>query len=201
MVELLKHQRGDVQVASAWGLTQLKIEQLLPEMLDHAQSVYDGFARGELQDTMPGASLHVAHLFVAFGDQRYRQADPLLRKYLPKIRSLGDEARPAAAWALGLIHEDDLQEDLVEIMVERLNDTGPFGEDGEVRRMCAVAMGRMQAKSALPDLRKHSVTQDNAGRACLWAIERMTGEKPPPLPEIDAREIGGWFLMPIPDKS
>ncbi len=98
MVELLGHQRGEVQVATAWGLKQLKIAELLPDMLDHAQSVYDGFRSGQLNRDVLGPSLQMAHLFIAFGDQRYHQADPLMRKYLPKDFSLGDHSRPAAAW-------------------------------------------------------------------------------------------------------
>ncbi len=197
MVELLGHQRGDVQVASAWGLSKLQLNELLPDMLDHTQSVYDGFKSGQLNDNMPGVSRHIAHLFIAFGDQRYEEADSLMRKYLPKDFSLGLHSRPAAAWALGVLFEDDLQEDLVPILEQRLNDAGgPSPENDEMRRMCATALGRMKAESALPSLRKQA-GGGPAGFACYWAIELMTGEKPPP-PGTETSVIGDWFLMPIP---
>lgn len=199
MVELLGHDRGDVQVAAAWGLSELRLKEHLPDMLDHAQSVYEGFKSGQLNDRMRGASRHVAHLFIAFGDHRYREADPLLRKYIPKDYSMGQQARPAACWALGMIYEDDVQEDLVPLMVARLNDdAGPEAEDDDVRWMCANALGRMKAESAIPDLRKHRGT-GSVGYTCCWALERMTGEKPL-LPKTEKAVIREWFLMPVPER-
>ncbi len=195
MVELLGHERGDVQVASAWGLSELRIKELLPDMLDHARSVYDGFKSRQLNDNMQGASRHIAHLFIAFGDQRYKEADSLLRKYLPKDFSLGYQSRPAAAWALGLLFEDDVQEDLVPILERRLNDVGPEPEDDDMRQMCATALGRMKAESAIPSLRKNA-GMGPAGFACYWAIERITGEMPPP-PKSESSTVEDWFLMPI----
>ncbi len=193
MVELLGHPRGEVQVAAAWGLTKLRIEELLPDMLDHAQSIYDGFRSGILNDNMPGASLHVAHLFIAFGDQTYQAAEPLMRKYMPKDRSLGYESRAAAAWALGMLHQGDADSELVAICVGRLNDNGIEADDFDLRSMCAISLGRMMAESALPDLRKNASV---AMPACYWAIERMTGEKPPEF-TYDADVVDDWFLSPI----
>jgi HEAT repeat protein len=200
MVELLGHERGEVKVASAWGLTQLRIEALLPDMLDHAQSVYDGFKSKQLNDNMPGVSLHVAHLFIAFGDQRYSEAHPLLREYLPKSYTLGYEARPAAAWALGMLYEDDPQEDLAKIMVERMSDNGMEPEISHVQQMCAISLGRMKAESGLGALRKFANSDSDLGRACYWSIERMTGETAPPGRTLTG-EIGGWFLEPIRDEG
>jgi HEAT repeat protein len=193
MVELLGHQRGEVQVASAWGLTQLRVAELLPDMLDHAQSVFDGFQAGQLSLSTPAASRHLAHLFIAFGDQQYRPADPLLREYLPKLNHLGYDSRPAAAWALGLIYQDNPQEDLARILVERLNDVGGLDpESQDMRHMCAISLGRMKAESALESLRR----QAPGNRACYWAIQQITGEEPPPIPTLD-REFSGWFLSPL----
>lgn len=198
MVELLGHQRGDVQVAAAWGLSKLRMEEHLADMLDHAQSVYDGFKSRQLNDSMRGASLHVAHLFIAFGDQKYMPADALLRKYLPKDFTMGMEARPAAAWALGWLYEDNPQEDLAKALLGRLNDTGNMNpEDDDVRWMCAISLGRMKAESALPSLRNHASPLPS-GMACHWAIEQMTGEKPPKLVSKPG-SVDDWFLMPIRD--
>lgn len=200
MVELLGHERGEVQVASAWGLTQLRIEALLPDMLDHAQSVYDGFKSNQLNDAMPGVSLHVGHLFIAFGDQRYSEAHTLMRKYLPKSFTLGYEARPAAAWALGMLYEDDPQDDLAKIMVQRMSDNGQEPEITDVQYMCAISLGRMKAESALNDLRKFAYPDGGLGGACYWSIERITGEIPPPI-RTQTREIGGWYLEPIREEG
>lgn len=195
-VELLGHQRGEVQVATAWGLTRLRIPELLPGMLEHAESIYEGFRARQLNDNMPGKSLHVAHLFIAFGDQEYEDAVPLMRKYLPKNFDIGVEARAAAAWAIGLIYLDNLQEDLAKIMEGRLNDSGGMEpEVDEVRLACALSLGRMRAEATLPSLRKNAV-EGSVGGACYWSIERITGEPPPELREL-VTVIEGWFLAPI----
>ncbi len=192
MVELLAHDRGEVKVAAAWGLTQLKIEELLPAMLAHAQGV---------NDLAPAVREQVAHLFIAMGDQRYAAAVPLMREYLPKNFTIGTNARAAAAWALGLVYEDDPQADLVNIMLERLNDTRSVEPElSEVRRMCAVSLGRMKAEAALPVLRENGGTEAPASHASDWAIQRMTGEPMPVFPPRQT-EIGGWFLSPIPETS
>ncbi len=197
MVELLGHERGEVKVATAWGLGQLKIKELLPGMLEHAQSVYDGFQSGKINNMMPGFSDQVAHLFIVMGELRYAEAESLLRAHLPKNMMMGLNSRPAAAWALGWIHEGKPQEDLVKVMVERLNDTNSLEPEMEqVRQMCAISLGRMKAESALPDLRKHAASVGWAARASAWAIEQMTGE---PAAKIPRNRIyaDGWFLSPI----
>lgn len=198
MVELLAHERGEVKVATAWGLTQLRIGELLPDMLERAQFVYDGFRTGKLNQSMPGLVDQITHLFIAMGDQRYSPAEPLMRAYLPKDISLGVHSRAAAAWALGMIHEDDPQEDLITVMLERLNDTQSLQpEMSEVRQMCAVSMGRMRAETAIASLRKNAGSEAIPSRACDWAIEQLTGESVPVFPSRQS-EISGWFLSPIP---
>lgn len=198
MVELLAHKRGEVKVAAAWGLTQLRVEELLPAMLQRAQIVFEGFQANELNDSIPGLSDQVAHLFIAMGDHRYAAAEPLMRKYLPKDFTLGVHSRASAAWALGLIHENDPQDDLIKIVVERLNDTQSLEpEIGEVRAMSAVSLGRMRAASVISSLRKHAGSETSPSRACDWAIKHLTGEPVPVFPSRQS-EVSGWFLSPIP---
>ena len=100
MVELLGHQRGEVKVSSAWGLNQLRLKEHLPAMLEHAQSIWDGFQSKQLNGLTRGMTLHQAFLFNAFGDQRYQPAKSLMRKYVPKNFEIGADARIAAVWAL-----------------------------------------------------------------------------------------------------
>ena len=200
MVELLGHDRGDVQVAAAWGLTQLRLPELLPDMLEHAQSVYDGYRSGSYRYTMPGKEEHIAHLFTAFGDQKYMAAEPLMMEYVPKDHSLGYESRGAAAWALGLLYEGEVKESLVPILVGRVHDLFSMDpESGLMSQMSAITLGRMKAESALPDLRRYADTTDNLGSACRWSIEQITGEKvPKPERPSAQRPISDWFLMPLP---
>ena len=192
MVELLGHQRGDVKVAAAWGLSKLRVADHLPDMLDHAQSIYDGFKNGQLKGTMRGITLHQALLFNAFGDQGYRAAEPLLEAYVPKNYEIGVKPRVAALWALGVLHKDDPNPRLVKNLVARLNDDGQFPEIEDVRNMAAVSLGRMRAETALEDIRKYA---SNGMPGCQWALEFLTGEKPPPLrPSINP--VDDWFLSP-----
>lgn len=194
LVQLLGHPRGDVQVAAAWALTKLRMPDLLPDMLDHAESVYEGFRAGTLNDSMRGASLHLAHLFVAFGDQRFSPSEELMRQYIPKNFALGLESRVAAVWALGMLHEGEPDAELVEAFLGRLRDNGMFPEIGDVRNMSGVSLGRMKAESALPDLRQFA---GDGLTGCQWAVEQMTGEKPPEMkPQIIP--IDDWFLAPLP---
>ena len=143
---------------------------------------------------MRGASLHVAHLFIAFGDQTYQPAEELMRQYVPKNFDLGLEVRVAAIWALGMLHEGEPDAQLVEALLGRLQDNGMFPELGEVREMSAVSLGRMQAESALPVLKQFAA---DGMRGCQWAVEQLTGEKPPELkPQVVP--IDDWFLAPLP---
>lgn len=199
MVELLGHARGDVQVAAAWGLTQLRIPQLLPDMLEHAQSVYDGYRSGSYKYTMPGKEEHIAHLFTAFGDQKYMAAEPLMMEYVPKDQSLGYESRGAAAWALGYLYEGEAKDSLVPILIGRLHDGSSMEPESALMcQMSAIALGRMKARDSLQDLMQYSKLTGALGNACRWSAEQITGNKvPKPDPPSALRPVSDWFLMPI----
>jgi hypothetical protein len=133
-----------------------------------------------------------------FGILRYRDADPLLREYVPK-EQIDTRARSAAFWALGLIHEDESDCDLAPVFAERLADvTSLPPESGIVRWMAAVGLGRFKAASQLETLRRFAERDTmfaESGIASYWAIERITGEPMPPEP-VETMRIGGWFLEP-----
>ncbi len=199
MVELLGHPRGDVKVAAAWGLTQLRVAEVLPDMLDHADSVYEGLRSGELNARMPGVTFHLAHLCLAFGDQGYLAAEPLLRKLVPKSYDFGQYPRPAAVWSLGVFHKDDPEPKLVSSLVERLqDDEGMVPEIELVRIMCAVSLGRMNAESAKDALAEYAVNTNMLASATRWGIEEITGEAvplPPHKPTTNTKNQ--WFLTPL----
>jgi len=199
MVELLGHPRGDVKVAAAWGLTQLRVSDVLPDMLDHAESVYQGLSSGQLNARMPGVTFHLAHLFVAFGDQGYTAAEPLLVKMIPKSYDYGEFPRPAAVWALGLFHKGESSCPLIPQLVDRLqDDEGMIPEIELVRIMCAVSLGRMDAKSAQTALAEYAVQTNMLGSATRWGIEEITGD-PVPLPphKTTTNTNNQWFLTPL----
>lgn len=194
MVELLGHPRGDVKVAAAWGLNELRLPEHLPAMLEHAQSIWDGFQSGQLNALMRGITLHQALLFNAFGDQLYAPAEPLLMAYVPKNFNIGVDARVAAVWALGMLHEDDPVESLVADLVARMEDNGQFPEIEDVRNMSGVSLGRMRAESALDSIERFA---GEGLTGSQWALQRLTG-KEPPKPRPNRVLIDDWFLAPAP---
>ncbi|TWT92007.1 HEAT repeat domain-containing protein [Stieleria varia] len=196
IVELLPHPRGEVRVASAWALSQLGVETLMPDMVEHGEEVLQKFKDGTFTNLMPGYVEQMAHLFIAFGKQGYRPARGLMSKYMPKDYSLGTHARAAACWALGMIYEGELDKDLVKTMEDQLLDSeSMFPEEVPVRRMAAIGLGRMNAESAIPSLRKYLKGYGEVPLGCHWALNKMLGEPIPTIPDSIV-EIDGWILSP-----
>lgn len=205
LVELLAHPREEVAVTAAWALRKLQAADALGPML----------ARAEELERLTLAKTPVAHgdgqasqLHQAFGEAGYRAAEPLLRRHLAGPTMLGPDrpeaARAAAVWALGLLYAGHPDPGFASLLVARLaaEESTP-AELPLVRRMAAVALGRMQAVEQLPTLRDwagRSGVGSEIGYACFWSIERLTGE---PIPEIPAGEKTaiGWFLEPLENRS
>ena len=197
MVELLKHERGEVRVASAYGLTQLRVKTLLPDMVEHGLSVYQAFKSGKMNANQPGYTTQMAHLFMAFGDQDYRPADKLIRLYLPKDQSFGEDARAGAYWAAGKIHRDDPPADIVQTMLTQFQDTESMLPEVEsVRLMCLAGFYFMNTKEAIPAIRKYAKGQHRLALACYVCLEKLAGE---PMPEIKTARFkyDDWILMPL----
>ncbi len=199
MVDLLRHPRGEVMKTAAWGLRRLALPKHLPAMLGRATEVYEGFQAGQIVLSESAAEEQLAQLFMAFGQLRYDEAESLMRTFVPRNFDLGEKTRAAAIWSLGWLHEDAAVEDLARQLTARLNDVdGLIPELEDIRRMSAISLGRMKAESALPSLRKHaSLRGDATGTACWWAIERITGETPPPLLSPGTNDYRDWFLVPL----
>jgi HEAT repeat protein len=203
LVELLSADRPEVFVTAAWGLRKLAVAETLPAITTY---VGDEFARVGTDDELPGRKTisvnlidhQLSQLNQLLGQERFRPAEPVLHKFVPK-RNLVGESRAAAVWALGLIHEGNAIPALVAEMEVRLHDTtGIPPEDPRVRRMIAITFGRMKAADALPSLRKYwhgKPGEEPTENACGWAIERITGEVVP-APEPIRRTPQNWFLRP-----
>jgi HEAT repeat protein len=220
MIELLEHPRYEASVTAAWALSVLQVPETLPILLDRAQRQFDrlkaslaelmerinsGMPEGERvseeeQRAWTAGSDQLTHLLQAFGIMRYKEAESLIREFIPKNSGFSFETRAAACWAQGYLYEDNPVEEVVELLAARLMDAQMLNPEALiVRRMCAVSLGRMKAESKLPDLR-FTIPQDGSnsyvGRACGWAIEQMTGEVLPPVPEGEVPHMG-WFLTPL----
>lgn len=196
LVDLLPFARGEVRLTAAWALRRLKVAATFPRILAHATEI-DKSLLMEQVGSFPGRQQ--SQIFQLFGEVRYRDAEPLMRKYVPK--SLMDvEARAAACWSLGYLYLDDPDNDLVDTFVERLSDVGvPMSEFAYVRQMTGIGLGRMRAERTLPVLRKYAAVDGpyaKEGIACGWSVERMTGEKMP-LGVDQEKGGGGWFLEPF----
>lgn len=198
LLGLLEGGRDEVSITAAWALRKLQVESTLAPLLDYA-----GTIRGVLTATGPDdrrtrMGFQGQQIHQLFGLMRYAAAEDLLREYVPKAQ-VDPNARSAALWALGLLHEDEPDCDLAPAFAERLADVGTTPpEFYAVRWMAAVGLGRFRAASQLETLRQFAERDtmfSPTGITSYWAVERITGEPMPPQPENFER-IGGWFLEP-----
>jgi HEAT repeat protein len=198
-VELLTVERLEVPLAAAWGLRKLDVPETLPAVVRHAAATYKEILDTNTADPFKDHQLSQLNQFV--GQQKFRPADAVLRKFIPlPDKVAAPEARAAAVWALGRIHEGQAVPDLVISLEGQLNANQTIPpEQSQVRRMCAVALGRMKAKAALGSLRKHypagQPSRHSVNNACGWAIWQITGEAMPPPRTVGVRQLD-WFLSP-----
>jgi HEAT repeat protein len=207
LVELLGFDRKEVAITAAWGLRRLAVPETLPGVVRYVKATRDlllatttDHVRGDI--TVMWIDHQLSQLHQLLGQQRYGPAEPLLREFVPKPvrKPIGPEARAAAIWALGLLHEGEAVPELAAALEGRLNDINAIPPElPQVRRMSAITLGRMRVKGALPSLRKYyparEPSRDPINNACGWAIERITGEAVPPAKPI-RQTWQDWFLMP-----
>lgn len=193
LIELLPHPRGEAAVAAAWALRKLRVAETLPQMLSHAELTHANMVAGKApQHAGPQAS----QLLQAFGEIRYHEAEPLMRKLVPKS-ALDERARGAAVWSLGLLYEKNSDAELAKAFGARLADVGSIPPEFDlVRLMAAISLGRMQAESELPVLRKFEGNLTPIGVACGWSIEQITGEKQEVAPS-QTYGFADWFLQSL----
>lgn len=195
LVTFLESTRPEVMSATAWSLKKLAVPDTLPAILDKATR-----QTPTPQANFLAADLQVAHLFEAMAVMKYEAAQPLLRQYVPKNFSLGEQSRGAAIWALGQIREDKPDEELAKQLTGRMLDTNTMPTELLlIRRMSVVSIGRMKAASQLTALRNvvgPEIDLDVIEYAIRWAIQRITNEELPlaVVPELIER---GWFLQPV----
>ena len=196
-VELLHFERPEVFVAAAWGLRRLAVPGTLPAQLRAIERQWDRSLKPMTKDLRAMIDLQVAQLAQSLGRARYGPAAPVLARFVPKQWNIGPESRAAAIWALGLIHEKAPPAPLVQQLIGRLTDESvTMEEDPRVRRMAAVALGRLKAEEAVDSLRKYyprRLTTEPFPNACGWALQQITGEMLPASGTVEAVQ-GGWFL-------
>jgi HEAT repeat protein len=199
LVELLQFERPEVFVTAAWGLRKLAIPETLPSQLREIERRWQQSLGPEAMPARPMIDLQVAQLAQSLGQARYAPAGPILTRFVPKQFNIGRECRAAAIWALGRIHEEHPSAPLIRALIERLTDESRFVvEDLGVRRMSAIALGRMKAEEAVDSLKHYypgKLSVDPFPNACGWALEQITGEQLPTSGTADVIQRG-WFLEP-----
>jgi HEAT repeat protein len=197
LVQLIEAPRGEVIVATAWGLRQLAVPDTCPAILEKVRKEFD--LRGKAGSQSQAADAQVGFLCEALGLMKYAPADPVLRGYVPKNLALGELTRGGAIWALGHLHAGKPDESLAKLMTERLTEPASVipMEVYRVRHACAISLGRMQAKSQVEPMRKYlgpHIQSDTTSMAIRWAIHEITGETfpEPERPVVAAK--AKWFL-------
>lgn len=216
LLPLLDSDRPEVMVAAAWAVRVLDVPDTLTPVLEHVNRLTDRLLAARTPAPRE-ADQQLAQLIQLLGQRRHAAADATFRKIMPRFvgggqppaRSgnqqpgftpLGGESRAAAIWALGLLYEGKSDERLVAQVIGRLDgDPGMGPDDQRVRRMSAVALGRMKAASArdILDAHAHGIapTTDPVEVASRWALTRLTGAEPPPPGRVEV-PYDGWFLVP-----
>lgn len=221
LLDLMVAARPEVRVAAVIGLRRLAIPETLPQVLAMAELISKGledvFAlRSEtsivnnakaapiLQDAVKSIGKYdldrqVGHMMQMFGQMRYRPAEPLMRRHIPKD-SFGTQARSGAVWSLGLFHAGSGDRELAETLSERLSDVDPFNPERPlVRRFSAIALGRIKLpefNEVLSDFLEAEYHVVHVGGACRWALIQIEGKDRPPLRPAD-RYAQGFFLEPV----
>jgi hypothetical protein len=196
-VELVDFPRAEVRVAAAWGAKTLAVPETVPALLAAAQRLTE--KRMGSDPEANATDLQTAHLLELFGKTKYREAELLLRRYIPKEMRMGMRSRAAAIWSLGFLHEGVPDEDIARQLLERLLDDGIPPEARLVRKMSVVTIARMKAAFQVPALRKIVSPKIMPGEIAMtirWALIELTGEA---IAEPEPDNVGksGWFLEPV----
>jgi HEAT repeat protein len=201
LVELLRGERPEVYLTAAWALRKLTVPETLPEQLREIDRRWQRSLKPDVNEVYPMIDRQVSQLAQSLGQARYAPAAPVLARFVPKRWNIGPESRAAAIWALGLIHQNAPPAGLIEDLIGRVSDENVFEpEDWNVRRMSAVALGRMKASGAVSALRKYypqKLSAEPFANACGWALQEIAGEPLPRSGTVDVFQTG-WFLEPNP---
>ena len=193
LMDLLVYPRREPRTAVAVALRRLSIEGTFKPLLVHAEKVTEWALHPDqpLEDPNINNGMkdswdvdeQIAQILQLFGTVLYRSADALMRNHIPKRKpSPGpkNQSRAASIWALGHFYQDNLDQALADQLRERMTDLNPNNpEYWEVRRMSAIAIGRMKAEECMPSLEAHyemELRDRHMAGAMRWSIHRITGE-------------------------
>lgn len=198
LLKLLDRERMEVHTTAAWGLCQLNVPSTIARIHEVFEEKSDRWRKGDTT-LETGTEIQLAHLAQIIGRRQHLPADTLLRTYVPKNSGFHPTSRAAAIWSLGCLHANQPDARLARQLSQRLTDTdSDQPEHPLVRRMSAVALGRMNASQSLEAFRgivRRDGMHESTGVACAWAIHRITGEPMPSIEPLVFRDRN-WFLVP-----
>ncbi len=194
LVQLLNHERTEVQVTAAWALREIAVADTLAPMLDFAGRRSEGALAEKSSAESTGMSRAddacLGHLFEAFGIAKYRPAKSLLVTFVPKRFDKGQSSRSAAVWALGMMHATDpSDESLVAALLDRATDGSIVNKEyPEVRTAAAVSLAKMESIDSVDALTEalDSFAPPATIEGIKWAIGQLSGT---PLPPTKQRRL------------
>lgn len=173
ILELLDHPEPDLALTAAWGLKHLgKDNAVLAKMLEHAEKWSTNL------NEQP--ALRVAHLLEAFGMRRYRPAQELLLRCVP--RAQGDYHmvnRISGTWAAGRMWEHESNPNLTRLLLQRITDKNNQNPEFEsIRYASTLALGFVADPSTRDTIDAMDEPGQPIGTATEWALRRIDERKP-----------------------
>ena len=197
LVRLLEAKEGEVFVTAAWGLRKLKAVDQFPALIRRASQLTDLLEEKYPEEVaVDDVNEQLAQIFQAFGQMKYADALPVLKRSVRK-NGLSFPVRSAAIWAAGMINSGKADPELVQLCYARILDNDMFDpEAGIVKQACVIALGQMKSLESVDFLKEQHGPQEDFSRfkwACTWSLNQINGD---PILEYDARVVapGVWFL-------
>ena len=180
LLELMRADRREVRVTTAWALRNLAVEETLPAVHVYLQELLSRLSGGSGQRLDEADDACMGHLFELVGQLKYQPAEPQMLQCVPKRYDIGRRARSAAIWALGWLYEGGSNQKLLQMLVSRVSDDAVINpEYQEVRAASAISLGRLGDAEAVEALRTVKTLSEPGGRiheSTHWALERLLGE-------------------------
>ena len=201
-VPLLEHPRNEVFVTSAWLMhlyPDVSVQDAVRKQLMRNEEL---FKTPALIPAGADIGQQSSYLIQYAGLERLKDLHAFLEPNFSKGAPGGIYKRTAAMWTLGLFHENDPASEIATSFIGRVADrVGMMPEQEVVRRMSAIALGLMRAKSGVPGLLEayeidpaDSLIPDSA----RWSLG-MIGEALPDPVRAYSQGVGGWRLSPVDD--
>lgn len=194
LLGLMGHEKPAVRIATIYALRQTDPAGVADRLAARA---------AELTKTKPdtATTVELAQIVQSLALSKHAASATLFKSLIPRNAPAGPEARAAAIWGLGLLLEGQTDAALAAQLVSRMNDgRGESPEDGNVRRMAVITLGRIKHPPAGKQL--ESALKDFAGElqlevALRWSIERLGGKLPGQAIAAPSYETFGPF-EPLP---